>query len=146
MAFRGPFWPKPFYVFLFLGPGSSAGKRRCARLSTAAPCRVLEEKWLLNGPWRTPGAQGAGKSPVSTLCCVRRAPDMAGRVRIVVWRCSYCRVQPSAAPGTTCILGVFLSFPWPQDNIVPVLLCFSCTYITLSKLPLSSEVARFVVS
>lgn len=40
------------------------------------------------------------------------------------------------------ILGVFLSFPGPGRSVtLPVLLYFSCTHVTLSKLPLSGEMA-----
>lgn len=117
-----------------LGPGSSAGTRAWAQLSTAAPCRVLGKKWLSNGPWRTPGAQGASKSPVATLLCEesirhgRQALDCCVEVFLLqglTLSCSWHRLY----------FGVASLMPWLQGNTVPILLCFPCTRVTLSKLP-----------
>lgn len=83
----------------------------------AAPCRVLGEKWLLKGPW-TSGAQGAGKSPVASLCCVRREHQTWQ----VGFRFLYGSVPTagshSAAPGTCLYFGgvSLISWPWPQRN------------------------------
>lgn len=38
-----------------------------SQLPTAAPCRVMGDKWPPNGPWRTPGAQGGGKSSIDSF-------------------------------------------------------------------------------
>lgn len=78
----------------------------------------------------------------SLLC--EKISDTAGRLWIAVWRCSW----PSAAPGTCLWFGGVSLLPWPwlQGNTVPVSLHVHRTCVTLSKLPLSGEMAQLVVS